>query len=350
MAAPAVTSAPPGVADHVEEASARARAVDVAEHDLRETLRGLGGAGLLDLGAGHGRLAEQAETIRALATACTATAFSTWAHRMAVGYLDAWGGEVLRAELLDDLRAGHRAGATAMATAFQAALGLKELTVTARVRQDGGLRLDGVIPWASNLFDEAVVILPAAADDGRSLIVAVTTDQAGVELAGAPPLLALQATASTTVHLHDVAVPAHRVLADRFLDFLADVRPVFLLLQTALALGLADASLAEIDYRLDGPAEILGDDLDALSRHRTVLGDLFAARLARPGTADEELVRLRLDAARLAVDATRCESTVAGGTGYLAHAATSRRLREAAFLPIQSPTEIQLRWELSRSA
>lgn len=346
----AATTAPSGLADQVAAAAERARAVDAAEHDLRDTLRGLGEGGLLDLGAGHGSLAEQAEAIRALGTACTATAFSVWAHRMAVGYLHAWGGDAVRDELLDELRAGRRPGATAMATAFQAALGLKELTVHGRVAADGSLRLDGTIPWASNLFDQAVVIVPVAADDGRSLIVAITTDQAGVDLVDHPRLLALQATASTTVRLTDVAVPAHRVLTDRFLDFLADVRPAFLLLQAAFALGLADASLSEAAARLAGPTEVLADELRSLTDRREELGRVFEARLARPGRADEELVRLRLDAACLAVEATRLESTVAGGAGYLAHAATARRLREAAFLPIQSPTEAQLRWELSRSA
>jgi alkylation response protein AidB-like acyl-CoA dehydrogenase len=60
-------------------------------------------------------------------------------------------------------------------------------------------------------------------------------------------------------------------------------------------------------------------------------------------------VWLRLEVGRLGVDATRHEVTVRGGAGYLAGGATARRFREAAFLPIQSPTEAQLRWELSRS-
>jgi alkylation response protein AidB-like acyl-CoA dehydrogenase len=336
--------------DVAARVEARAGAVDRGELDVRTNLAELGEAGLLELGSTHGTLAEQAEVVRVLARVCTATAFSVWAHRTATGYLARWGSEAARADLLPALHRGDRPAATAMATAFQAALGLRELTVTAAPFGDG-LVLDGVVPWASNLFEDgAVVILPARTEDGRHVIVAVSTDQDGVELLAPPPLLALGATASTTVRLHHVEVPADRVLTDRFLDFLADVRPSFLLLQTALCLGLADAALSAAAPRHTGTAVTFQPDHDRLVARQRELGDHHDRRLADPGRpADDELVRLRLAASEQAVAATRHEAAVTGGAGYLATSATARRLREAAFLPIQSPTEVQLRWELSRS-
>jgi alkylation response protein AidB-like acyl-CoA dehydrogenase len=338
------------LADVVGRVEERAVAVDRGELDVRTSLAELGRAGLLGLGCTHGTLADQAEVVRSLARVCTATAFSVWAHRTATGYLARWGSEVARDDLLPALHRGDRPAATAMATAFQAALGLKELTVTAGGR-DAALVLDGVIPWASNLFPGgAVVILPARTQDGRHVVVAITTDQDGVELSPPPPLLALGATASTTVRLTGVEVAPERVLTDRFLDFLADVRPSFLLLQTALCLGLADAALAAAAPRHTGTAVTFQPDLDRLAARQRELGARHDARLADPGRpVDDDLVRLRLDASELAVAATRHEAAVTGGAGYLASSATARRLREAAFLPIQSPTEVQLRWELSRS-
>jgi alkylation response protein AidB-like acyl-CoA dehydrogenase len=353
MPAPLSTTEPAvaaGLDAIVARVSERAPAVDAGEVDLRVGLAELGAAGQLDLGLGSGTLAEQAEVIRRLAQHCTPTAFSVWAHRTATGYVARWGSAALREELLPALRRGERAAATAMATAFQAALGLKELTVTAR-EADGGLVLDGVIPWASNLFaDGAVVVLPARVEDGRHLVVAVTTDQRGVELLPYPALLALDATASTTVRLRGVVVAEHRVLTDRFLDFLADVRAPFLLLQAAICLGLADAALAAAAPKHVGTgATFRADHADLVSR-RDALAAEQADRLERGSPVDADLVRLRLEASELAVAATRHEAAVTGGAGYLAASATARRLREAAFLPIQSPTEAQLRWELSRSA
>jgi alkylation response protein AidB-like acyl-CoA dehydrogenase len=352
MPAPVSTTEPAAVgldaiAGRVAE---RAPAVDGGEVDLRVSLAELGAAGLLDLGLGRGTLADQAEVIRTLAQHCTPTAFSVWAHRTATGYVARWGSAALRDELLPALRRGERTAATAMATAFQAALGLKELPVTAR-EVDGGLVLDGVIPWASNLFaDGAVVVLPARTEGGRHLVVAITTDQVGVDLLPYPALLALGATASTTVRLRGVHIAEHRVLTDRFLDFLADVRGPFLLLQVAICRGLADAALAAAEPKHVGVGTTFRADHTDLVARRDALSAEHADRLERELPADADLVRLRLEASELAVAATRHEAAVTGGAGYLAASATARRLREAAFLPIQSPTEAQLRWELSRSA
>jgi alkylation response protein AidB-like acyl-CoA dehydrogenase len=328
----------------------RAGATDRAETDVRPALAELGAAGLLTLGApGYGgTLADQAEVLRSLSRVCMSTAFSAWAQRLAIEYLAGFGTDTLRRDVLPELAAGARPAATAMATAFQDALGLRELGVTARPEADGVV-LDGSVPWASNLFDGAVVVLPARTEDGRRLIVAVRTDTPGLTLPPYPALLALDATASTSLRLDGVRIPADRVLTDRFLDFLTTVRTPFLLLQSAFCLGIADASLASAAGRFEGAAQVLEADHDDLVGRRDRLSADHARLLARGGHADASTVRLRLEAGRLGVDATRHEVTVRGGAGYVAGGATARRFREAAFLPIQSPTEAQLRWELSRS-
>ena len=62
-----------------------------------------------------------------------------------------------------------------------------------------------------------------------------------------------------------------------------------------------------------------------------------------------ELVRVRLEAALLTGRATRLEQKIVGGRGYALASDTSRRAREAAFLPVQSPTETHLRHLLARA-
>ncbi len=44
------------------------------------------------------------------------------------------------------------------------------------------------------------------------------------------------------------------------------------------------------------------------------------------------------------------EIRTADGKGYASRTPTSRRYREAAFIPVQSQSEAQLRWELGRCA
>ena len=55
-----------------------------------------------------------------------------------------------------------------------------------------------------------------------------------------------------------------------------------------------------------------------------------------------------LQAATFAIDASRLEVTLTGGAGYALGSPANRRCRETTFLPIQSPSEGQLRWELTR--
>ncbi len=78
--------------------------------------------------------------------------------------------------------------------------------------------------------------------------------------------------------------------------------------------------------------------LDTLSvRHQQLIGELGPT---------QAVVTHRLEVAKMAQQAVDVELRVAGGRGYRASSPTARRVREAAFLPIQSPTEGHLRFEL----
>jgi alkylation response protein AidB-like acyl-CoA dehydrogenase len=333
----------------IEHAAARAAAVDRGEADLADSLRFLGDRGLLGVaasGAPGGR-ERAAGVVATLARACTATAFVTWAQLTVIDYLG-HAGPALRS-VREALVAGRLAGSPAMAPAFQDELGLRGLTVDVE-RDAGAVRLDGTIGWASNLHPGGfVVVLPARGPDGHRCVVAVPSSAAGVAVRPAPPLLALTATASSGLTLDGVRLPDPWVVSDAFSDFLAAVRRPFLTVQAAFCVGLAETALDEAP--LDGPdrTSLLDEHAHLVARHRHVTDELLEELLAA-GPTTRRTVALRLDAARLAVDAVALEAKARGGAGYVATSPTARRLREAAFIPIQSPTEAQLRWELQRSA
>ena len=340
---------PPEIADEIlGYARFRARRVDRGDASPAEALRWLGERRLLDLGAdGHGELADQAAVVATLARGCMSTSFSTWAHRMGFEYVVRFGTQALRADVVDPLRQGTIAGSTAMATALRDRLGFGELSLTLHATEDGW-RLDGTIPWASNLFRSGfLVVVPARDDAGRGLAVAVRSSAEGLTTRHAPQLLALNATESGSIGFDSVVVSDHDVLdveLDRFLD---GVRPTFLLLQSALCVGLVEAALESSATRLQGIAASLRDEQEQLEeRHRAAVGAL-AAQLRDP-SADVAVVETRRSVARLAVDAVHLEARASGGSGYAHASATARRLREAAFLPVQSPTDAELAWELAR--
>ena len=325
-------------------AAERARATDEADTTPFETLRELGQRGLLDLGLGGGDLRGQAAVVFDLAAECTATAFSLWGHRSGLEYLDAVG-----APVASELRTGDVPLCSAMAPAFKAAAGIGEIPVTLTRRGDH-LVLDGTVPWASNLYPDAVVILPVVREDGHTAIVRTRVAAHGVSVRPLENLMALNATASGILRLEGVEIDAEQdVLTEDVPGFLATVRGPFLLLQTSFCLGLSAAALTSARENLGGVGEMFREDLeDAVAKQQRLRADLV--RLAREprAAAPRELLQLRLDAALLTGEATRLEAKIVGGRGYALSSPTARRAREAAFLPVQSPTEGHLRWELRR--
>ncbi|CAL8897780.1 acyl-CoA dehydrogenase family protein [Kocuria varians] len=325
-------------------AAERARATDDAETTPFETLRQLGDHGLLDQGLGGNDLRGQAAVVFDLATQCTATAFSLWGHRSSLEYLDAVGAQISPA-----LRSGAVPVCSAMAPAFKAAAGIGEIPVTL-TRREGATVLNGTVPWASNLYPDAEVVLPVVREDGGTAVVRTRVSAPGVGVRPLRNLMALNATASGILTLEDVEIdPAQDVLTEDVPAFLATVRGPFLLLQSAFCLGLSAAALTSARSAMGGVGEMFREDLDAAVAEQGRLREQLV-RLARDPRAvgARELLQLRLDAALLTGEATRLEAKVVGGRGYALNSPTARRAREAAFLPVQSPTEGHLRWELRR--
>ena len=175
--------------------------------------------------------------------------------------------------------------------------------------------------------------------------------------------------------LDEVRIPAQDVLTRDLPAFRDDVRATFLQIQTAMCLGLAGAALDAAEAGADDVArEVLAEELSAAAedwqhlRGALAAGVRGASAVRAGGPSDDappggspagaapsasvrpaELVRVRLEAALLTGRASRLEQKIVGGRGYALASDTSRRAREAAFLPVQSPTETHLRHLLARA-
>jgi alkylation response protein AidB-like acyl-CoA dehydrogenase len=334
---------------------AHAGALDCGDDSSRRSFPALGAAGLLGLGApGNtgGRLPEMASVIAEISGVCMSTAFSVWANRMVVEYL-LTAGTLFGIAAVRPLLAGTALGVTGMAAAFKDAAGCGTLELTASPIE-GGYELSGRIRWASNLHPDSLLVTAARTQTGEKLMVALPLNTPGVSVGDHLDLLALGSTASSSLVLDGVRITAEQVLSENFGAFLTAVRPTFLLLQSAMCLGLARASVAQSQLELTGVNSVFTADVDGVAGEITVAERTLTAMAAAIGNANEptstELLWLRLTAAELASASTALELRTAGGKGYASRTAASRRYREAAFIPVQSPSEAQLRWELGRSA
>ncbi len=349
-----------GTLDHVlREVAATAAAVDAGDASPVPHLKALAASGLLDQGiddllAGSARSLDvrpSATTIASLAEECMSTAFGTWAHRVVEDYLARGRRSAATEETLARLRTADAVGSTGMAQALKSLAGLGDLGIDATWDGDDVV-LHGTVVWISNLVHEAVLVLPARTPDGSGIVVWTPSTAAGITARQVTGLLALDATASGTLAIDGLRIPADQILSTDLPTFVAAVKPTFLVLQTSFAAGLIRRSWAEIERSLDradnasfgAEAAKLGVDVEGfLDRWMTAASDVGAPSIA-------EILQLRLDASHLAGRVTRLELTLAGGRGYVASSAANRRFREAAFLPVQSPSEGHLRWELSSLA
>lgn len=334
---------------------AHAGALDRGEATSRRSFTGLGAVSLLGLGAPgntDGRLSEMADVIDRVSAECMSTGFSVWANRMTVEYL-LTAGTPFSIAAAQPLLAGTVLGVTGMASAFKDAAGCGSLDLTASA-VDGGYQLSGSIRWASNLYADSMMVTAARTDAGEKLIVALSLDTPGVVVGDHFDLLAMGSTASSFLELKGAYVPSEQVLSRDFNGFLQAVRPTFLILQSAMCLGLTRTTVEQSKLGLTGVNSVFAADVDLiagkLASAETTLARLAAAVGGAKPPTKKELLSLRLSSAELSSTSADVEIRTAGGKGYASRTSASRRYREAAFIPVQSPSEAQLRWELGRCA
>ena len=328
-------------------AAEHADAVDAGERSPFENLREIAKDGLLTLGR-TGSLVPQAAVAYDLASQDASTGFSLWAHRSTIAFFDA-----VNRELPEGLAEATTSGTSAMAAAYKEASGLAPIKVLGTL-VEGGVKLNGTVSWASNLYPGGVIVLPVAVQNAQEghpnrYIVTVRQDAPGLKVAYHRNLLALNGTESGTIIFEDVFVPTEDILTKDFAGFLAKITAPFLLVQSAFCLGLAAGALQSAAEHLQVSGGIFKQEFEGLLGTYRTLRDTLLRLAAEPENAQKrDLLQLRLDVSHLATAATHCELQTVGGAGYVAGSPTARRVREVTFLPVQSPTEGHLRYELAK--
>jgi alkylation response protein AidB-like acyl-CoA dehydrogenase len=342
----------------VEESAKNTDQNKAADNNLRDRLLEIVASGHAAHGLSDSTLpiAAQAEIIHDLASKCVSSAFVTWSHRMTTEYIDRWASDEVKNRFLSELRKGKRVGSTALATALADKSGKELLPITFE-EIDGEFVINGLIPWASNLYEDTVVVFAARNETTEERVIFASVLSApGTTVKAAAELLGLNATAAGTVKFEGLRLPSANVLSRDVNYFLGQMRPRFLVLQTAFCLGLTKASLDAIATAPS--AAPFAEDIARFTAEYNRLADeqtrLSAALESYPapgnGHAPIDYLKLRLGAAELAQATTRVELATIGGRGYYSASDTSRRIRESLFLSVQAPTEGSLRWEISQLA
>ncbi|ABE36028.1 hypothetical protein DR64_8325 [Paraburkholderia xenovorans LB400] len=342
---------------------ANAEAIDAGQELAPQILPQLGRAELFrigvpgQLGGLGGTTVEAIEAVAGVAGHSLAAAFVFWGQRTFIEYLLQSPNEALRTRSLPMLLRGELAGATGLSNAMKYLSNIEPLQMNAAPLSGAGVTagwtLNGSLPWITNLRREG--FLAAAAfdhsDGAPPSIFAIPHDAPGVIRSDDLDLIALRSSNTAALKLDGAVLDASWQITADARAFLVQARPAFLGLQCGMSIGLARralaavaASSAAVRAAVDGEASRLAYDLDALSQ-RLFDGIRHGTFLAAPAT----LFEVRIGLAALVDAAVRLEVQAAGGRGYLrGPGGAARRTREAAFVPIVTPSIVQLKNQLAQ--
>lgn len=342
---------------------AQAEQLDLDRELASEVLPQLMKAGLLhigvptDIGGSGGTILDAIEAVATVAEDSLAAALVFWGQRAFIECLLQSDNTALRARLLPSLLNGGLAGAVGLSNAMKFLSNMEELQILAKALPSPGgaqrWQLTGKLPWVSNLRAEGFVAAIATdhADGRVPSIFIVPHEVPGVIRGDDLDLVALRASNTAALRLEGAELDERSRLTSAAPDFLARVRPNFLGLQCGLSIGLARRSLKAVYDAGPTAQATLGEDARIIQTELHWLvadlsdgiskGELYA----KPA----QLFRLRLLLATLVDEATLLEVQATSGRGYIrGQSDVARRRREAAFIPIVTPSVLQLRSLLAK--
>ena len=319
-------------------------------HDDRSAL-GQGGMGC-DFGLAIRAAAE-------VSRVCGATGFMVWCHQVCGVYMEQSGNPALGGEVLARHVRGLTLGATGMSNPMKTFAGIEQFLLRAQPTE-GGYRVNGTLPWVSNLGDDhyfgavASVEVEAGAPP-REVMFLVRCDAAGVERRNCPSFSAMEGTNTWAVKLDDYRVDASNLIADPVRPFIGRIRGAFVLLQTAMGLGVTQGAIDSM-WKVEGPLghvnEFLEDRPDALQAELDALTARIMDLARDPYCSTTEhiidVLDARAQAGELALRAAQSALLHAGARGYLMSSDVQRRVRESHFVAIVTPAIKHLRKEIAR--
>jgi alkylation response protein AidB-like acyl-CoA dehydrogenase len=310
---------------------------------------GLFGIGVpVRLGGTGGDVANAARAIAAVSAHSLAAGFVFWGHRSFIEYLLQSPNDALRERLMPDLLAGRRAGATGLSNAMKFLNGLEELQIKA-TRHDRSIQIDGKLPWVTNLHPDGFDVAAAVQGYGHrpAFIVSLSSDDDGVKRSDDLDLMAMRATNTAAIRIDHAGIGEDSIIHPNASEWLPRVRPAFLGLQCGMSIGLARRSLLEAKGQLGGSRGVLTGPIEDLTKELAEIETRLLSHLVGHLFVEQPILlfRLRIRLAEIVNQSVQLELSAAGGKAYLSVPGEGyqRRLRESAFIPVITPSLVQLK-------
>lgn len=302
-------------------------------------------------GGKGGSVTEVIDALTELASHSLTAAFAAWGHRTFIENILSSANTFAKENWLADLLTGKLAGATGLSNAVKFLSKVEELNVNI-IEEDGKFYLKGRLPWVTDVrADNFVTIFAAGFEDEpnrQPLILTVPSTAENLSRSEDLEFISLQGANTAALTFNKVPLNPDWILSDNATEFLAQTRPEFLGYQFGLAFGLAEKSLSEVEASLGGNRQVLASEWqatkDSLEKIRRNLYKGLTDKgyfVANP----RELFQLRIDIVDVVASSLLLELQATGGRGYFKNSTSdfARRWNEGAFLPIVSPSAVQLR-------
>jgi hypothetical protein len=329
----------------------------------RDVLKQLGALGAFSahLEAPVGR-ADYGLAIRAMAEVsrvCGATGFMVWCQAVCGLYMQASGNPALMGDALTAHASGATLGGTGMSNPMKSYAQIETLLLKA-TPVEGGYRVNGSLPWVSNLGpDHACGVLAAVMDGeqpaGREVMFLLRCNGHGVTLRECPSFSAMEGTGTYALHLKDHFIGADEIMADPAKPYIARIRAAFVMLQCGMAVGVTQGaidSMWAVEDPLGHVNQFLEDRPDALQAELDALTARVLKLAETPFNPSVEFFIDVLDArahgAELSLRAAQSALLHQGARGYLMSSDVQRRVRESHFVAIVTPAIKHLRKEIAR--
>ncbi len=274
-----------------------------------------------------------------LAEACLVTTFVLTQRNGACQRIAGCDNESLKARLLPPLCTAERFATVGVSHLTTSRQHLGRPAVRVEETSDG-FRFEGEVPWVTGASRADWIVTGGTLDDGRQILAVIDTEAEGVRVQPAPRLLALNASQTSSVTLHDVYVPRESLVAGPTEQVMKSGRGggTGSITTSALALGAAQASLKRLGDEAAKRPE-LDEILQPLARElRSVQQDLAEAAAGTGGDTggrhSAESIRKRANS--LVLRASQAYLAASKGAGFVAGHPAERAVREAMFFLVWS--------------
>ncbi|MFD1361738.1 acyl-CoA dehydrogenase [Lentibacillus salinarum] len=282
------------------------------------------------------------QLVEEVSKVCMTTGFVLWCHLAALTYVRNSRNDYLTTKLLPKLEDGTLLAGTGLSNPMKFYADIERLHLKAE-RKDGGYIVSGALPSVSNIADEHWFGAVAEVNDDQRIMLFIPCNTDGLLLKENKGYMGINGSATYGCRFHNCFIPDEWVISEDADTFVEKIRPIFLLYQIPMGLGVTSASVQSIEKagnRQAGCNQYLPVQAEELeSELRCQREDIYSYLESNfENLRWQPLIQFRLDITYLTLKAANASMIHNGGAGYLNVSRPVRRLRETYFLANLTPT------------